>query len=98
MRESLENQHIVTALLVDDDGRFVGSIDREAIPPTAEGDEPALDYARRGTPTAAATDPAAEALARMESADARRLIVVEPETGLLQGLVCLTKTGDAFCM
>jgi CBS domain-containing protein len=92
-----ENPHVLTALLVDERGGLAGAIERGALPESARPEEPALDYAERSPERIEADTPALLALERMNATGVRRLVVVEEETGLLQGLVCLTAGGDSFC-
>lgn len=91
------NSHVRTALLVDGDGIFAGSIDREALPPGAGDDEPAAGYATRERGVVGQGMSALDALALMQRDGLNRLVVVEPETRVLRGLVCLTATGDSLC-
>lgn len=97
VRQLFGNAHVLTALLVDADGAFVCSVERCAVPAEAADDEPAQKYRDESVGVVAPSVGALDALQRMRRDHVSRLVVVDEETGRLQGLVCLTATGDSFC-
>jgi len=97
LRQLFENPHVATALLVDGP-RFAGAIDKDALPDVAPDDASAISYvqAERNTVTPEAT--MEEALAYLDSANARRLIVVAEDGATLRGLLCLDSKRTGFCV
>jgi CBS domain-containing protein len=95
LRVLFANHHVVTALLVDGP-RLVGVVHRDALP---EGDDerPARDLAVRDVPRIGPDAPLTEALARLDRRGERRLVVLDPESDHLRGLLCLTVDRAGFC-
>ncbi|MFN0154390.1 MAG: CBS domain-containing protein [Gaiella sp.] len=94
LRRLLENEHIVTVLLVEGD-HYVGSVERSAVLDGLAGSTPAASLAQPGD-TIVPDAPMSEALARFDATGGRRLVVVEPD-GRLAGLLCLGSGRNAFC-
>jgi CBS domain-containing protein len=96
LRLMFENPRHVTALLVDERGTFVGSVERDRLSPSGDDSQPAADYASTDKtigPDAQVT----EALELMDRESAYRLVVVDEESGLLRGLICLSSNGESLC-
>jgi len=83
------------ALFVDDDERFAGGIEVDALPATADADAPALGLASpdpQGAPDAPAGQAGELALAQ----GSRRCPVVDGD-GRLVGVVAIDKARTGFC-
>jgi predicted transcriptional regulator len=96
LRALFANPHVRTALLVDG-VRFAGTVDRDAVPVDAADDRPAGELARRDVATIGPDAPVSEALALMDAAGARRLVVVDSDGATLRGLLCLTVDRSGYC-
>lgn len=97
LQRLFQNEHVVTALLVDDRGAFVAAIDRDRLPAGADPAESAQVYAETAPQTIAAEAPMTAALERLDETGLRRLVVIDEETGLLRGLLCLASDRESFC-
>jgi CBS domain-containing protein len=95
-RSVLGDSHVHLLLLVDD-GRLVGTIDRDDLAGVRADDAtPATAYATLAGRTTG-PDADAEALRHaLRDASARRLAVVDDE-GRLLGLLCLKRSGQGYC-
>ncbi len=92
---ALENPHRHLVLLVDD-GRLLGTLDRADLRGLAAGPDPALAVARLSGRTARAEDDLATVRAAMRATQQRRRAVVDQQ-GRLLGLLCLKRDGSGFC-
>ncbi len=91
---SLDNPHRHLLLIVDD-GRLLGTVEREDLGGVAGADALALTVARDGR-TARADDELGPVWAAMTAAGERRRAVVDDD-GTLLGLLCLKRSGTGFC-
>lgn len=96
VRRLFENPSVQTALLADGTA-LVGAIERDRVPPQAADDEAAAGYADSRLATIDPDAPVEEALASMDAAGTRRLVVVDGDGLTLRGLVALTGDRGAFC-
>lgn len=81
--------------VITDDGRFLGSLDRDALPDDAPGSAAAAGYAA-DTPIVGPQTPAVRARALALAASSSRLPVVDA-TGRLVGIVAVNHLRDGFC-
>ena len=77
------------------DGRYVGSLTREAVDAEIDGSQPAAGIASEG-PTVAPSAPANLGHSLAIASEARRVPVVD-EGGRLLGVVAVTEDLSAFC-
>jgi CBS-domain-containing membrane protein len=96
VRALLADDHVHMVLLVDADGRLVGTVVGDDLAPDASDDAPALSLARLEGRTVPAELAAADALRQLVAAGVRRAAVVEDD-GRLVGLLCLKRSGTGFC-
>lgn len=96
LRRLFENPHVATALLVDGP-HFAGAVDREDLPASARDDSPVRELARQDVDTIEPDSPMSAAVARLDGADERRLVVLDPDGRTLRGLLCLTQDRSGFC-
>jgi predicted transcriptional regulator len=97
LREHFANPRVRTALLADG-VRFAGAIAPEELPASADGSQPARDYARFDVPTIAPDAAMDEAVGLMDRLGDHRLVVLGSDGATLLGLLCLDKTGASFCV
>lgn len=83
------------AVLADDDGRYVGAVTPDLLPPEGEDDAPAAGFAAR-EPWVPASASAREATELALLGDSNRLPVVGDD-GRLVGVLAVTKTRDGLC-
>jgi CBS domain-containing protein len=95
LQELFANAHVLTALVVDG-SQFVGVIHRDALP-AADDDRPVRALARREVETITPDAPLSEALARLDRQGERRMVVLDPATDRVCGLLCLTADRSGFC-
>jgi CBS domain-containing protein len=93
-REQFANPR-VKLLLVADDGRFLGTITRDDLPP--EGDGEIGDFVTADAPRIGPDAPVIAAVDMLEGTGGNRLPVVD-EGGTLLGLVCWDASGRQFCV
>jgi CBS domain-containing protein len=96
VRRLFGNESVRTALLVDGD-TLAGALEREDLPSEAADGDSALRYAEAPPFTISADASVVDALARMDAAGSRRLVVVDDDGTTLRGLICLTADLRAFC-
>jgi CBS domain-containing protein len=94
-RETFANPRVHLMLVVDDDGRFLGTLHRDRVP--AEGDGPIRDHVDDASPRIGPDAPVAQAVATLDGAGGNRLPVVGDD-GVLLGLVCWDRSGQRFCI
>ena len=94
-REALTDSHVHLLLLVED-GRLRGTVERGDLDDVADGDRPALDVARLEGRTLPPDQPLPTAYAELVAAAQRRRAVVDGG-GRLLGLLCLKRSGSGFC-
>lgn len=97
LREVFANPHVISALLVDGD-LFAGIVHRDALAAAdAADDAPATDLAAAGTVTVRPSMPLPDAVAILDGADSRRLVVLADDGETLAGLLCLDESRSSFC-
>ena len=94
-RETFANRHVDLLVVVEEDGRFAGTLARDAVP--AAGDGPVRDFVDPDAPRIGPDAPVADAVAILDGAGGNRLPVVD-EDGMLRGLVCWDRSGARFCV
>ena len=97
LREQFVNPRMRAVLLVDGE-RFAGVVAPDDLPASASPSEPAAAYARRDVDTVGPDTDATEALAVMDGAGEKRLVVLEASATSVVGLLCLDKRGTHFCV
>jgi CBS domain-containing protein len=96
VRQAFERPSIRTVLLADD-GRFAGLIERDGVPADAPDDAPAISYLEPAPTTATPDTPMSEAIELLEGRSEPRLVVLDVDGVTLRGLVCVNSTGTGFC-
>jgi CBS domain-containing protein len=89
--------HHRMALLIDG-VVFVGAAEREDLPEGVADDRPVADFAGRPEHEIGPDRPAEEALARLDSQEVSRLVVLDDDGRTLLGLVCMDATRTHFCV
>jgi glycine betaine/proline transport system ATP-binding protein len=95
-REAFENSH-ERMLLVTDQGRFVGAVERDHITDDLDGATTLEALADADAPRVSPHDASSRALELIEAEDTERLPVVEPD-GTLVGLVCFSRRKGLYCV
>jgi CBS domain-containing protein len=85
-------------VLLADDERFVGAIERGGVPPDAPGDAPGRSYVEREPLTTIPETPMTDAIRLLEGRDEPRLIVLDADGVTLRGLLCGNRTATGFCV
>lgn len=93
VRELLANPSVQMLLIADGD-RFRGALTE--LPPDADDDARALDFADTQPESLPPSASAEEAFARTAANPNRRVVVLDDD-GSLVGLVCLDETRTRFC-
>jgi regulator of cell morphogenesis and NO signaling len=88
----------VQLLPVLDGTAFVGAIDRDSVASHVPADAAVDSLESVHVPTAIASTPAAEALARIDRTGAKRLVVLEPDGTTYVGLVCVRADRVRLCV
>ncbi len=96
VRRTFENPHVVSALLVAGTS-FAGLLNRADLPADASASVPAREFARTDVPTISPHARVADAIAVLDAADDRRLVVLDDDGVTLAGLICLDESRDSFC-
>ena len=96
VRQLFENGSVQTGLLVDD-GRFRAAIERDNVPDSTPEDAAAIEFAVTPIAKVHPTTPMSEAMALLDSAGTRRLVVVDEDGETLRGLVALNSSRSGFC-
>jgi CBS domain-containing protein len=94
-RETFANPRVKLLLVVEEDGRFAGTLTPADLP--AEGDGAIGDYANADAPRIGPDAPVAQAVEMLDATGTNRLPVVGDD-GVLQGLVCWDRSGARFCV
>ncbi|WP_445257790.1 DUF309 domain-containing protein [Nocardioides aurantiacus] len=92
---ALEDPHVHLLLLVED-GRLVGTLDRADLERADHADQPAREVAGLEGRTTAPDAEVGSLVAAMTATGRRRLAVVDA-AGTLLGLLCLKRSGGGFC-
>jgi CBS domain-containing protein len=96
VRAVFEKKNVRTVLLADD-GRFCGAIEREGLPGTAAADEPAVRYADAEPLSTTPSTPMTEVLPLLDGREEPRLVVLDEDGLTLRGLLCADSSGSGFC-
>ncbi|GGF52440.1 hypothetical protein GCM10011519_28000 [Marmoricola endophyticus] len=94
-REALRDDHVHLVLLVDPDGRLVGTVVRDDLSGVTDA-APAIGAGTLRGRVVRPTSTVREVLPLLEGAVARRLAVVDGQ-GVLVGLLCLKRSRRGFC-
>jgi CBS domain-containing protein len=97
VRRVFEKPNVRTVLLADN-GRFAGLIERGGVPADVPGDAPAIDYRDPAPATATPETPMSEAIQLFEARDEPRLVVLDADGVTLRGLLCGNVTATGFCL
>ena len=96
VRRVFEKPSVRTVLLADD-GRFAGLIERDHLPADAVDGASATAYLEPAPATATPDTPMPEAIKLLEARDEPRLVVLDEDGITLRGLVCGNATATGFC-
>lgn len=96
VRRAFERPNLRTVLLADD-GRFAGLIERDGVPADAPDDVPAASYLEPTPRTATPDTPMSVAIDLLEGRSEPRLVVLDADGITLRGLVCVSADGTGFC-
>ncbi len=88
----------VRTVLLADDGRFVGAIERDRLPEDASDQEPATRYIDEQPTTVTPDTTVSAAIELLRERNEPRLIVVDPDGVTLRGLLCVNGTATGFCI
>ena len=97
VRAQFERPSVRTVLLADD-GRFVGAIERDRLPAAASDDERANSYVDERPAVVTPTTTLAEAIELLRERAEPRLIVLDPDGVTLRGLLCVNSDATGFCI
>lgn len=98
LRRFFSDEHVVTALIVDEHRALVGVVEREDLAGSDLPDgAPIHDVVRRGVDAVDVRAAASEVSRHRELARTGRLVVLEPDGKTLAGLVCARPDGGGFC-
>lgn len=96
-RLQFERPSVRTVLLADD-GRFVGAIDRDRVPEDASDEEPATSYIDEQPTTVTPETTVSAAIELLRERSEPRLIVLDPDGVTLRGLLCVNSDATGFCI
>jgi ribosomal-protein-serine acetyltransferase len=88
----------IRTVLITDERRFVGAIERGGLPGDAPDEAPARSYVEPAPVTAFPTTPMIDAMRLLEGRDEQRLIVLDEDGRTLRGLLCGNRTASGFCI
>jgi len=97
VRDLFEKKRTVRTVLLVDGEVFRGAIERDGLPSTARGDEPALRYVDADPLTTTPEMPMREALSLLDGREEPRLVVLDEDGVTLRGLLCADSAGTGFC-
>jgi CBS domain-containing protein len=97
VRRVFEKPNVRTVLLVDD-GRFAGLIERDGLPDDALDDAAATAYLEPAPATATPQTPMSDAIKLFEGRGEPRLVVLDEDGVTLRGLLCGNTTATGFCL
>ena len=88
----------VPTVLLADEGRFAGLIERDHVPTDAPDGAPATDYLEPAPATATPQTPMRDAIKLFEARGEPRLVVLDADGITLRGLLCGNVTATGFCV
>lgn len=97
VRLAFERPNTRTVLLADEH-RFVGAIERGGLPDDAPDEAPARGYVEPEPLTVPPGTPMTDAITLLEDRDEPRLIVLDEDGSTLRGLLCGNRTATGFCI
>lgn len=97
VRRVFERPTVRTVLLADD-GRFAGLIERDHVPDDAPDGAPANAYIDPAPATATPQTPMRDAIKLFEARGEPRLVVLDADGITLRGLLCGNVTATGFCV
>lgn len=97
VRLAFERPNTRTVLLADDE-RFVGAIERGGLPDDAPGEARATGYVEPEPLTTIPATPMTVAIELLERRQEPRLIVLDEDGVTLRGLLCANRTATGFCI
>ncbi len=97
VRLAFERPNTRTVLLADE-GRFVGAIERGGLPDDAPAHALAASYVEREPLTTIPATPMTVAMNLLENRAEPRLIVLDEDGVTLRGLLCGNRTATGFCI
>jgi CBS domain-containing protein len=97
VRDAFEHSSQRVVLLADD-GRFCGAIERGALDPQAPADAPAAPFATTDVRSVTPSTTIADAVALLDENSEPRLIVLDDDGRTLCGLLCFNQGSASFCV
>jgi CBS domain-containing protein len=97
VRRAFAQPSVRTVLLADNE-RFAGAIERGGLPAEARDDEPASGYVEPRSLTVTPGTPMSEAVELLERRREPRLIVLDEDGVTLRGLLCANGSATGFCV
>lgn len=97
VRRVFESPHVRTVLLADED-RFAGVIERDRLPADASDDSPAIAYREPAPVTTTPDTPMSDAIELFDARGEPRLVVLDDDGVTLRGLLCGNVTATGFCL
>lgn len=88
----------VRSVLLADDARFAGVIERDRLPADAAEDAPASAYVDPAPVTATPQTPMPDAIELLDARGEPRLVVLDEDGITLRGLLCGNATATSFCV
>lgn len=98
VRDFFGNPHVMTALVVDDQGALVGVIERGDLDAGGISDSASIEaLVRREVDAIGVEAPASDVWSHGDLTRTGRLVVLESDGKTLAGLVCARPNGGGFC-
>jgi len=97
VRAVFERPNVRTVLLADE-GRFAGLVERDQLPADAPDSAPANTYRDPAPATTTPQTPMRDAIKLFEARDEPRLVVLDEDGITLRGLLCGNTTATGFCV
>lgn len=96
LRAFFDNGHVHMALIVDELGRLLTTVERRDIADHPRGDSPAVRLGTLEGRTVRASDPLGPVTDRLRRERLRRLAVIDEDQRLV-GLLCFKRSGNGYC-
>ena len=97
VRREFERPNVRTVLLADE-GRFAGLIERDGLPADAPAGAPANAYLDPAPATATPQMSMRDAIELLEARGEPRLVVLDEDGIAVRGLLCANTTATGFCV